>query len=157
MAHLVNIRNKKAWHNYEITDRFVAGIELYGTEIKSIRAGKASLSDSFCFLLPMPNKPHIFEIWVKMHIAEYVHGSYNNHDPKRERKLLLNRQEINKIQKKVKATGLTIIPLYLFINKSGLAKIEIAVAKGKKKGDKRESLKTKDDKREMDRMKKHKY
>ena len=157
MANIINIRNKKAWHNYEIMDKFVAGIELYGTEIKSIRAGKASLSDSFCFLLQIPKKPHIFELWVKMHIAEYTFGTYNNHDPKRERKLLLNRRELDKLERKVKATGLTIVPLRLFINKNGFAKLEIAVAKGRKKGDKREDLKTKDANREMDRMKKMKF
>lgn len=154
MSNIIHIKNKKARRDYELSDKFIAGIGLYGTEIKSIRAGKASINDAFCFLRPIIKKPEIIEIWVKMHISEYTHGTYNNHDPKRERKLLLNKREIKKLEKKVKTTGLTIIPTRLFINKKGLAKIEIAVAKGKKHHDKREDLKQKADKRDMDRMKK---
>jgi SsrA-binding protein len=154
MAKTIDIKNRKAWHDYELSDKYTAGIELSGTEIKSIRAGKASLSDSYCFFLPVPQKPLVFELWVKMHIAEYEYGTYNNHEPKRERRLLLNRRELNKLYKAVKATGLTIIPTRMFINDKGFAKLEIAVARGKKFHDKRESLKTKDAGREMDKMRK---
>jgi len=157
MSNSINIKNKKAWHDYEILEKFVAGIELYGTEIKSIREGKASLTDSYCVVMPKPGKPDVTEIWVKMYIAEYTHGTYNNHEARRERRLLLHRREINKIAKKVTATGLAIIPLQIFLTEKGLAKIEISVAQGKKKYDKRESLKAKDDVREMSRMKKNKY
>ena len=154
MTKVIDIKNRKAWHDYELTDKYTAGMELAGTEIKSIRAGKASLSDSYCFFLPMPFKPTVYELWVKMHIAEYIDGTYNNHEPKRERKLLLNRRELNKLYKAIKATGLTIIPTRLFINEKGFAKIEIAIARGKKFHDKREDLKSKDAGREMDKMKK---
>ena len=157
MVNTVNIKNKKARHDYELLDKFIAGIQLYGTEIKSIRAGKASLSDSYCFLQSVPGKTDKTEIYVKMHISEYSHGTYANHEPKRNRKLLLSRKEIKKIEKKVKATSLTIVPTRLFINDRGLAKIEIAIARGKKYHDKRESLKQNDDKREMDRLKKLKF
>lgn len=157
MANVINIKNKKARHNYELLDKFIAGIQLYGTEIKSVRAGKASLNDAYCFLLPAPGKPDIMEIFVKMHISEYSHGTYANHEPKRNRKLLLSRKEINKIEKKVKATSLTIVPTRLFINERGLAKLEIAIARGKKYHDKRETLRQNDDKREMDRLKKIKF
>ncbi len=157
MANVINIKNKKARHDYELLDKYIAGIQLYGTEIKSIRAGKVSLNDSWCFLLPLAGKPGVSEIYVKMHISEYSHGTYANHEPKRDRKLLLSRKEINKIEKKIKATSLTIIPTRLFINERGLAKLEIAVARGKKYHDKRESLKQSDDKREMDRLKKIRY
>ncbi|MCF6365658.1 MAG: SsrA-binding protein SmpB [Bacteroidales bacterium] len=154
MANVLNIKNKKARHNYELLDKFIAGIQLYGTEIKSIRAGKVSLNDSYCVLLEQVNKPGVFEVWVKMHISEYTHGTYSNHEPKRNRKLLLNRKEIDKIVKKVKASSLTIVPTRLFINDRGLAKLEIAIARGKKYHDKRQSLKQNDDKREMDKLKK---
>lgn len=154
MANVINIKNKKARRDYELLDKFIAGIQLYGTEIKSIRDGKANINDSYCVLLPMPNKPEIIEIWVKMHISEYSHGTYSNHEPKRNRKLLLNRKEIDKIAKKVIASSLTIIPTRLFINDKGLAKIEIAIARGKKYHDKRQDMKQKDDKREMDKLKK---
>ncbi len=155
MSNIINIKNKKARRDYELSDRFVAGIELYGTEIKSIRAGKASINDGFCFLRPMIRKNDVIEIWVKMHIAEYTHSTYNNHDPKRERKLLLTKREIKKLEKKVKTTALTIVPTRLFINNRGLAKVEIAIARGKKHHDKREDLKQKADKRDMDRIKKN--
>ncbi len=154
MANVLNIKNKKARRDYELLDKFIAGIQLYGTEIKSIRNGKVSINDSYCVLLPKLNKTNVFEIWVKMHISEYSHGSYSNHEPKRNRKLLLNRKEIDKIVKKVVATSLTIVPTRLFINDKGLAKLEIAIARGKKYHDKREDLKQKDDKREMDKLKK---
>jgi SsrA-binding protein len=154
MSNVIHIKNKKARRDYELLEKFVAGIELYGTEIKSIRNGKANINDSFCVLIPMQNKPDVFELWVKMHISEYSHGSHSNHEPKRNRKLLLNRREIDKIVKKVVATSLTIVPTRLFINEKGLAKLEIAIARGKKYHDKRQDLKQKDDKREMDKLKK---
>jgi SsrA-binding protein len=154
MSDKLNIKNKKAFRDYELLDRYVAGIQLYGTEIKSIRGGKASLNDAYCVLLPAPNNPANFEIWIKMHIAEYSHGNLLNHDPKRSRKLLLNRREIDKIAKKVVKSALTVIPTKLFLNDKGLVKIEIAVASGKKSHDKRQDLKKSDDKREMDRLKK---
>jgi len=154
MANVLNIKNKKARHNYELLDKFIAGIQLYGTEIKSIRAGKVSLNDAYCVLLERVNKPGTFEVWVKMHISEYTHGTYSNHDPKRNRKLLLNRKEIDKIVKKVQKSSLTLVPTRLFINDKGLAKLEFAIARGKKYHDKRQSLKQSDDKREMDKLKK---
>jgi len=154
MANVLNIKNKKARRDFELLDKFIAGIQLYGTEIKSIRAGKVSINDAYCVLVPMLNKQNMFEIFVKMHISEYSHGSYSNHEPKRDRKLLLNRKEIDKIVKKTVASALTIVPTRLFINDRGIAKLEIAIARGKKYHDKREDLKQKDDKREMDRLKK---
>jgi SsrA-binding protein len=142
----INIKNKRASFYYEFIDTFTAGIVLTGTEIKSIRAGKASLVDTYCFI----NRG---EMWVKnMHIAEYFYGSYNNHSARRDRKLLLNRKEIRKLETSTKTPGFTIVPTRLFINEKGLAKLVIALAKGKKEFDKRESLKEKDDRREMDRM-----
>nr|WP_321376917.1 SsrA-binding protein [uncultured Bacteroides sp.] len=142
----VNIKNKRATFDYEIVDTFTAGIVLTGTEIKSIRLGKASLVDTFCFFARQ-------ELWVKnMHIAEYFYGSYNNHVARRDRKLLLNRKEIKKLERATKETGFTIVPLRMFINEKGLAKVVIALAKGKKQYDKRQSLREKDDKRDMDRM-----
>lgn len=149
MNNNINIRNKKAWHEYEILDKFVAGIQLYGTEIKSIRAGKISLVDSFCEFDGN-------ELWTMgIHIAEYIFGTYNNHEPKRNRKLLLNRKELDKLQTKVKSKGFTIVPLRIFVTDKGFAKLEIALARGKKFYDKRQDLKAKDAKREMDRMMKH--
>ncbi|MBO4807172.1 MAG: SsrA-binding protein SmpB [Paludibacteraceae bacterium] len=139
------IRNKRATFDYELIDKFQAGIVLVGTEIKSIRLGKASLVDTFCYF---SND----EIWVKnMNISEYFYGTYNNHSPRRDRKLLLTKREIQKIRRQTKETGFTIVPVKLFLNEKGLAKLEIAVAKGKKDYDKRESLKEKDDRRMMDR------
>ena len=139
------IRNKRASFDYELLDKFQAGIVLVGTEIKSIRNSKASLVDSFCFFAND-------ELWVKnMNISEYFYGTYNNHLPRRDRKLLLNKKELQKLRRQTKETGFTIVPTKLFINSKGLAKVEIAVAKGKKAYDKRESLKEKDDKRMMDR------
>jgi SsrA-binding protein len=145
MQQRINIKNKRAYYEYEILEKFIAGIQLLGTEIKSIRAGKASIAEAYCYI-----KKH--ELFVKsMHIAEYDPASYNNHEPLRERKLLLNRNELNKLEKKLKNQGLTIIPLSVFINNNGYAKIQIALAQGKKIHDKRHSIKEKDIKRDLDR------
>ena len=142
------IRNKKASHDYEVLEKYTAGIKLTGTEIKSIRAGKATLTDSFCLFRDG-------ELFIKgMHISEYWWGNLNNHDPLRERKLLLKARELRKIERKVKESGLTVIVIKVFINERGLAKAEIAVSKGKKEYDKRETLKRKDTERELDRMRK---
>ncbi len=144
----INIKNKRATFDYEILEKFVAGIVLGGTEIKSIREGRASLVESYCYFIKN-------EMWLKgMNIAEYFYGTFSNHQPTRERKLLLNKKELNKLLRKTKESGLTIIPLRLFLNDRGLAKIEIALAKGKKQHDKRETLKQKDASREIDRVKK---
>jgi len=140
------IKNKKASFDYELIETFVAGIVLTGTEIKSIRLGKASLVDTYCTFVQK-------ELWIKnMNISEYFYGSYNNHVARRDRKLLLNRKELNKIERLSLTTGYTIVPTKLFLNEKGLVKIVIAVAKGKKAYDKRQSLREKDDKRDMDRM-----
>ena len=139
----IRILNKRAKFEYIILDRYTAGIQLFGTEIKSIREGKASLVDSWCAI-------EHGEIFVKqMHIAEYRFGSYANHEAKRDRKLLLQRREIRKLEKATKDTGKTIIPLELFINEKGLAKMEIALCQGKHTYDKRQSLREADDKREV--------
>ncbi len=144
------IKNKKASHDYEFLEKFIAGIVLTGTEIKSIRLGKATLADSYC---QFSNG----ELFLKgMHISEYWWGNLNNHDPLRERKLLLNKKELKKIERKVKETGLTIIVIKVFLNERGFAKAEIAVSKGKKEYDKRETLKRKDSDRELDRTRKNK-
>ena len=145
----INIRNKKASFEYELIERFETGIQLVGTEIKSIRNSNANLTDSYCQFI-------MRELYVKnMHIAEYEMGTCNNHIAKRDRKLLLTKKELLKLEKKVKESGLTIVPVRLFINENGLAKLEIALARGKKIYDKRESIKDKDTKREMDRMMKY--
>jgi SsrA-binding protein len=142
------IKNKKASHDYEFIEKFIAGIKLSGTEIKSLRLGKATLSDSYCFFSGG-------EMYIRgMHIAEYWWGNLNNHDPLRERKLLLTAHELRKIERKIKESGLTIIVIKVFINDRGLAKAEIAISRGKKEYDKRETLKRKDASREMDRMRK---
>jgi SsrA-binding protein len=142
------IRNKKAFHDYEFHEKYIAGIILTGTEIKSIRAGKAALTDSYCVF-------RNGELFIKgMHIAEYWWGNLNNHDPLRERKLLLTSRELRKIERKVKESSLTIIVTKVFINDRGLAKAEIAIARGKKEYDKRETLKRRDSEREMDRLRK---
>ena len=141
--------NKKARHDYFVDEVYEAGIVLTGTEIKSIRLGKASLVDTYCYFVRG-------ELWVKnMHIAEYFYGSYNNHAARRERKLLLSKKELRKLQDAEKNPGFTIVPTRLYINEKGLAKLVIALAKGKKQYDKRQSIKEKDDRREMDRMFKH--
>lgn len=145
MSNIINIKNKKASHEYFLLEYFSAGIVLTGTEIKSIRMGKASLVDSYCVLYKN-------ELYVKnMHIAEYSLASYNKHEAKRDRKLLLTKREIKKITNKINEKGLTIVPVRLYINEKGLAKLDIAIAKGKKLYDKRESLKMKDIKREIER------
>ncbi|TRX63012.1 SsrA-binding protein SmpB [Carboxylicivirga sp. M1479] len=145
----LNIRNKRATFDYELIERFSAGVQLVGTEIKSIRLGKASMVDSYCFFVNG-------ELWLKgMRISEYFYGTFNNHQPERERKLLLKKKELQKLERKTKETGLTIVPVKIFFNDRGLVKVEIALAKGKKQHDKRESLKTKDAGREMDRAKKN--
>lgn len=142
----VNIKNKRATFDYEIIETFTAGIVLTGTEIKSIRMGKAGLTDTFCFI-------NNGEAWVKnMYIAEYFYGGYNNHVARRDRKLLLNKKEIEKLIKNNDLAGFSIVPLRLFINERGLAKLVIAVAKGKKVYDKRQSIKEREDKRMMDRI-----
>jgi SsrA-binding protein len=144
----ISIKNKKASHDYEFLEKYIAGIKLYGTEIKSIRLGKVTLADSYCFFSNG-------ELYLRgMHISEYWWGNLNNHDPLRDRKLLLTKRELNKIERKTKESGLTIIVLKVFINDRGLAKAEIAISKGKKEYDKRETLKRKDSERELDRARK---
>ncbi len=144
----VNIQNKKARFEYQLLDKFVAGLQLTGTEIKSIRLSKASITESYCTF----KEDELFIIG--MNIEEYSHGTYANHQPKRDRKLLLNRQELNKIQKKLNDVGLTVVPLKLFLNEKGWAKLDIAVAKGKKLHDKRHTIKDRDIQRDMDRARK---
>lgn len=145
----VNIKNRRATFDYEILETYTAGIVLTGTEIKSLRLGKAGLTDTYCLI-------EAHEVWVKnMYIAEYSYGSYNNHTTHRDRKLLLNRKEINKIAKDSQQPGYTIIPLRLFINERGLAKLVIAIAHGKKQYDKRQAIKEREDKRTINRMFKH--
>lgn len=145
-ASSINIKNKRAEFDYLVIDKYTAGIVLTGTEIKSIRAGKAGLVDTFCYI-------HNGEIWVKnMYVAEYSLGSYNNHPTRRDRKLLLNKKEIHNLQNETKSPGYTIVPLRLFIDENGRAKLMIALCRGKKEYDKRASLKEKADRREMDRF-----
>lgn len=150
MQQNVNIKNKKARFEYELKDKYTAGIVLSGTEIKSIRLSKASISESFC---EFNENGELFI--VNMQIDEYAHGSHYNHKPKAERKLLLNKQELKKLRKEVNTSGYTIIPLNLFLNDRGLAKLNIALAKGKKLYDKRETIKDRDNKRNLDRIKKN--
>lgn len=148
-ADQVNIRNKRAKFDYEISETFVAGIVLTGTEIKSIRDGKASLVDTYCVV-------ERGEVWVKgMNISEYFYGSYNNHVARRDRKLLLNKKEITKIAKAAEDVGFTIVPIKVFINERGLAKMQIGIGRGKKQYDKRQSIREREDKRNIDRMFKH--
>lgn len=145
----VNVRNKKASFEYFFVEIYTAGIVLTGTEIKSIRLGKASLVDSFCYI-------NNGEIWVKgMNVSPYFYGSYSNHEAKRDRKLLLNKREIAKLENATKQTGFTIVPTLVFIDNHGRAKVDIALCKGKKEYDKRQTLKEKEDRREMDRAMKH--
>lgn len=149
MQKRINIQNKRARFEYEILDQFTAGIVLTGTEIKSIRNSKASISESFC---EFNEKGELFA--VNMYIEEYAFGTRFNHRPRGSRKLLLNKRELNKLNKQVKNSGLTIVPLKLFINEKGFAKMLIALARGKKLYDKRETLKDRDNKRDLDRIKK---
>ncbi len=142
----VNIKNRRASFDYAISDTFTAGIVLTGTEIKSIRQGKASLADTFCYV-------NNGEVWVKnMYIAEYFYGTYNNHTERRERKLLLNKKEIRELEKNGKEAGFTIVPLRLFISDRGYAKLVIGIARGKKEYDKRQSIRERDDKRALARV-----
>lgn len=145
ISNTVNIENRRAKFDYEFLETFTAGLVLKGTEIKSIREGKAGLSDSYCLFVNG-------ELFVKnLHIAEYGNASFYSHDPLRERKLLLNRQELSKLQKKMKDQGLTIIPVKLFVSERGFAKLNIALARGKKHFDKREDIKKRDVERELNR------
>jgi len=142
---MTEIRNRAAYHEYFIDTKYVAGIVLAGTEVKSLREGKASFNDSFCVI-------HKGEMWLRsLHIAPYSHGTTNNHDPLRERKLLLQKREIRKIESKLKEKGYTVVPLRLFLNEKNLVKVEFGLAKGKKLHDKRESIRQKDVEREMKR------
>ena len=139
------IKNRSAFYEYFIDNKYVAGIVLTGTEVKSLREGKASFNDSYCII-------HKGEIWIKsLHIAEYSHGTVNNHDPVRDRKLLLQKREIRKIETKLKEKGYTLIPLRIFFNEKNLIKVEIGLGKGKKLHDKRETIKNRDVEREMKR------
>ena len=141
----MEIRNRQAFFEYHIDDKYVAGLVLTGTEVKSLRKGKANFNDSYCLFQKG-------ELWIRsFHISEYSHGTVNNHDPIRERKLLLNRRELKKLQAKMKEKGYTILPLRLFFNEKNLAKIEIGLAKGKKLHDKRETIKQRDTDREIKR------
>lgn len=142
----INIKNKRATYDYNIIETFTVGIVLTGTEIKSIRLGKAGLTDTFCYV-------NNGEVWVKnMYIAEYFYGTYNNHEARRDRKLLLNKKEIVRLERNGKETGFTIVPLKLFINERGLAKLVIGIGRGKKEYDKRQSIKEREDKRAMARL-----
>ncbi len=142
----MEVKNRSAYYEYFIDDKFDAGIALLGTEVKSLRAGKASFNDSYCFI----NKGEVFI--RSLHIAEYSHGTVNNHDPLRERKLLLTKREIKKIEAKLKEKGYTLVPLRIFLNEKNLVKMQIGLGKGKKVHDKRESIKQKDAEREMKRF-----
>jgi len=139
----MSIKNRSAFFEYYIEDKYVAGLVLTGTEVKSIREGKASFNDSYCYF-------HKGELWIKsLHISEYSHGTYNNHDPLRERKLLLSRKELNKLEGKIKEKGFTIVPLALFFTEKGLVKLEIGLGKGKKTHDKRETIIARDSEQEI--------
>ncbi len=145
----INIKNKRARFDYEILDKYIAGIQLVGTEIKAIREGKASLADSFC---EFNDRGELFV--VNMYINEYSHGTHYNHQPKRERKLLLNKKELKKLRREVEKNGMTIVPLRMFITDKGWAKLEIGLARGRKKYDKRHLLKERDIKRQLDQVRK---
>lgn len=148
MANKINIKNKKAYHDYEILEKYVAGLQLQGTEIKSIRMGKVSLVESYCVF-------QANELFVRgMQIADYVWASFNPHIPGRDRKLLLKRQELKKLKRKVRESGLTIIAVRIFLSDSGYAKLEIGLARGKREYDKRETIKRKDAQRQMERLQK---
>jgi SsrA-binding protein len=141
----MEIKNRQAYFEYFFDDKYTAGIVLTGTEVKSLREGKASFNDSYCIF-------NHGELWIKsFHISEYSHGTVNNHDPIRERKLLLNKRELKKLQTKIKEKGYTISPLRLFFNEKNLAKVEIGLGKGKKLHDKRETIKQRDTERELKR------
>lgn len=143
---MAELKNRQAYFDYFIDVKYDAGIVLLGTEVKSLRQGKASFNDSYCII-------HKGEIWVKsMHIAEYSHGTVNNHDPLRDRKLLLEKRDIRKIEAKLKEKGYTLIPLRIYFNEKNLAKMEIGLARGKKQHDKRDSIRQKDAEREMKRF-----
>ena len=142
----MEIKNRSAFHEYFFDNKYVAGVVLTGTEVKSLREGKASFNDSYCII-------HKGEMWLKsLHIAEYSHGTTNNHDPVRDRKLLLQKREITKIEGKLKEKGYTLIPLRIFFNEKNLVKVEIGLGKGKKLHDKRETIKKRDVEREMKRF-----
>ena len=142
----MEIKNRSAFFEFYVDDKFTAGLALLGTEVKSLRAGRANFNDSYCLFLDG-------ELWIRsLHIAEYSHGTVNNHDPVRERKLLLSKRELKKLQSKIKEKGYTVIPLRIFFNEKNLAKMEIGLAKGKKLHDKRESIKERDTDREMKRF-----
>lgn len=142
----VNIKNRRAHFDYEISETFTAGIVLTGTEIKSIRQGKASLVDTFCYVSNG-------EVWIKnMYVAEYFYGTYNNHSVRRDRKLLLTKKEINRLSRYGRETGFTIVPVRVFINAQGLAKMVIGIGRGKKEYDKRQTIKERDDKRALARV-----
>ena len=142
----MEIKNRSAFHEYFLDNKYVAGVALTGTEVKSLREGKASFNDSYCII-------HKGEMWLKsLHIAEYSHGTTNNHDPIRDRKLLLQKREISKIEGKLKEKGYTLIPLRIFFNEKNLIKVEIGLGKGKKLHDKRETIKKRDVEREMKRF-----
>jgi SsrA-binding protein len=142
---MADIRNRSAFHDFFIEDKYDAGMVLTGTEVKSLRDGRASFNDSYCYF-------HKGELWIKsLHIAEYSHGTVNNHDPVRERKLLLQKRELRKMEAKMKEKGFTIVPLRIFFNEKGLVKMEIGLGKGKKQYDKRETIKQRDTDREMKR------
>ena len=149
MKNNINIQNKKARFEYEVLDKYTAGIVLTGTEIKSIRMSKASIAESFC---EFNERGELFV--VNMYIEEYSYGTHYNHKPRSTRKLLLNKKELRSLQKEVKNAGLTIVPLRLFLNDKGFAKLSIALAKGKKIHDKRETIKDRDNKRDLARVKK---
>lgn len=141
----IQIKNKKAWFEYNILEQYSAGMVLQGTEIKSIRGGKASIAEAYCLFIGD-------DLFIRnMNISEYSFGTYNNHDPKRDRKLLLKKRELRKLKNKIRETGLTMVPLMLYMSESGFAKIDIALAKGKKMFDKRETLKEKENRRDMER------
>ena len=140
---MAEIRNRQAYYDYFIDDKYDAGMVLTGTDVKSLRAGRGSFNDSYCYF-------HRGEMWIKsLHIAEYSHGTSSNHDPLRERKLLLNKKELRKIESKIKEKGVTVVPLRIFFSEKGLAKIELGLGKGKKLYDKRETIKQRDNQREM--------
>jgi len=141
----VEISNRSAYHEYFIEDKYVAGLVLAGTEVKALRAGKASFNDAYCFF-------HKGELWIKsLHISEYSHGTVNNHIPTQERKLLLQKKELKRMESKIKEKGVTIVPLRIFFNEKGFAKMEIGLGKGKKLHDKRETIRERDVQREMKR------